>query len=987
MRRLKQALSILLSLIMVLGMFTVIPFTASADVTADIFVGTWDDLQNAMNDNVNQGKTIALNAPLDGSGKDTLILDGDGRSITIDLAGFEVDMKRTSKGSSKHVFEVEGNGATLTIKDSVGTGVIKGGWANNGGGVYIHENSKAILDNVIVSGNKAGTDGGGIYVRGTLEMTDTTVSNNTSGDTGGGIYVQTTGDFTLTDSTITGNSATKTGGGINMHLKSDSTISGCRITSNTAGDVGGGIRMDAEGKTLTISSSTQIDHNTATGDGGGIYLHYGTINMTGGSISNNQSNNDGGGVKVTPRTTFTANNVTVRENKALSEEGGGVKNQGTTTLISCTISKNSAVKQGGGIFNDDYNDSEGELTLNSCTVTLNTSQSTGGGVYSDKKLKLIGGTFSQNFAGDGKGCGIFIGTDSDDTEIEGELIVEDNSTSSNGQELLLQTGQCLTLSGALTCSARIGITMDGGVGTFTSGYNTYHSGTDPSEYFYSPDGFDVITDTTTNEAQLVTSWSDLQAEIDAAASGDTITLAYKYTAASSHDRLKIDGNKTITIDLNGFVLNRNLSSEKTNGHVIEVFGGSTLIIKDSSATANAAGTGKITGGYSARGGGIYVNKNAALKIESGTITGNEATVDGGGIYLAGDLTMTGGTISGNTANEDTGGGIYVTTDGKFDLQNAKITDNDAFHNGGGIRMHLRADSTIDNCMITGNKAVINSGGGISMDAKDKKLTITDSKIDNNTAAEDGAGIYLYNGTIEMTDSTVSGNFATGDGAGVKVTPKTTFTATSVKICNNTSEDDDGGGLKNQGTTTLTNCIVTGNSATGTGGGIYNDSIDGSAGDLTVENCKIAGNSANKGGGIYTDATLTLKGTNVIGAVTIDNVNYGVNHASKEGGGIYIDSGAVTTKLQGSLTMTGNTASAGGDLYIKSDDKLTLTGIITGTNVGIVVMGKPGVFTKKYSDYHNNTDPITFFGTADGSLPVIWSKNHDEAQLKSEWPDL
>ena len=990
MRRLKQALSLLLSLIMVLGMFTVIPFTASAEVTADIFVGTWSELQTEMSKDANQGKTIALTAPLNGLGKDRLLLEGSGKNITIDLAGYDVDMKRTSKGSTKHVFEAKG-GATLTIKDSVGGGKITGGWEDNGGGIYVNTNSKVILDGVTVSGNKAGTDGGGIYVRGTLEMTNTTVSNNTAGDTGGGIYVYTSGDFTLTDSVITGNSATKTGGGINMHLKSDSTISGCQITNNTAGTYGGGIRMDAEGKTLTINSSTnnstQIDHNTSSDDGAGIYLHYGTIEMTGGSISYNQSDNDSGGVKVTSKTFFTADGVTIKGNKALSEEAGGVKNFGTTTLKNCTITENTSVKQGGGVFNDNADDSAGELTLNSCTVTLNTSQSTGGGVYSDKKLKLKGGTYRQNYAGDGRGCGIFIGGDSDATEIEGALIVDGNSLSTNGQEIYLRSGRILTLSGALTGSAKIGVTKEGGVGTFTSGYNTYHNGTDPSEYFFSPDGFDVITDTTTNEAQLVTSWPDLQTEINNAASGDTVTLAHKYTAASSHDRLKIDGNKTVTIDLNGFVLNRNLNSEKNNGHVIEVFGGSTLIIKDSSATANAAGTGKITGGYSARGGGIYVNKNAALKIESGTITGNEADVDGGGIYLAGDLEMTGGTITDNEA-DDTGGGIYVSADGKFDLQNAKITDNDAFNTGGAIRMHLREDSTINNCTISGNKAVTDIGGGISMDAKDKTLTITDSHIDNNNSADDGGGIYLHNGTVVMTGGTVSRNFSSCDSGGVKVTKNTTFTATNVTFNGNTADSEEGGAIKNFGTTALKNCNITNNSAGKQGGGVFNDATDGSAGKLTVEDCKIAGNSASKGGGIYTDGTLTLKGTNTIGATSINIVSYGVNKAKNEGGGIYIDSGAVTTNLQDSLIMTGNTGSKGGDLYIKSDDKLTLIGSIGNTNIGVIDMGTPGIFTKNYgSHYDVSFEPNTFFGTAAGSIPVEWSENHDEAQLHSAWPTL
>ena len=104
-----------------------------------------------------------------------------------------------------------------------------------------------------------------------------------------------------------------------------------------------------------------------------------------------------------------------------------------------------------------------------------------------------------------------------------------------------------------------------------------------------------------------------------------IALTQNYTAGADDDRLKVNGS--VTIDLNGYTINRNLSSRKKNGHVIEVFGGGTLTIKDSSFE----GSGKITGGWPDRGGGIYVNKNASLTIESGSISGNHSAKAGGGI--------------------------------------------------------------------------------------------------------------------------------------------------------------------------------------------------------------------------------------------------------------------------------------------------------------------------------------------------------------------
>ena len=70
-------------------------------------------------------------------------------------------------------------------------------------------------------------------------------------------------------------------------------------------------------------------------------------------------------------------------------------------------------------------------------------------------------------------------------------------------------------------------------------------------------------------------------------------------------------------------------------------------------------------------------------------------------------------------------------------------------------------------------------------------------------------------------------------------------------------DNNGGGLANFGTTTLTNCTVSGNSADFGGGGIYN------AGTLTMTDCTVSGNSADIGGVLngnpftYQAGTLTM----------------------------------------------------------------------------------------------------------------------------------
>ena len=75
----------------------------------------------------------------------------------------------------------------------------------------------------------------------------------------------------------------------------------------------------------------------------------------------------------------------------------------------------------------------------------------------------------------------------------------------------------------------------------------------------------------------------------------------------------------------------------------------------------------------------------------------------------------------------------------------------------------------------------------------------------------------------------------------------------------------GGGVINNGTLTVTDSIVSGNTATGLGscgGGIYNSFF----GTLTVSNSTISGNSAPFGGGVRNDGTVTVMSTTISGHV-------------------------------------------------------------------------------------------------------------------------
>ena len=96
----------------------------------------------------------------------------------------------------------------------------------------------------------------------------------------------------------------------------------------------------------------------------------------------------------------------------------------------------------------------------------------------------------------------------------------------------------------------------------------------------------------------------------------------------------------------------------------------------------------IIGNSAKYGGGIFIDTGGSLTMRGGSITGNFATENGGGIYNRGTYLATSGTISNNQAQN--GGGIYNDISGKLgDVAQSSpfglpISHNKATVNGGGV---------------------------------------------------------------------------------------------------------------------------------------------------------------------------------------------------------------------------------------------------------------------------------------------------------------
>ncbi len=215
---------------------------------------------------------------------------------------------------------------------------------------------------------------------------------------------------------------------------------------------------------------------------------------------------------------------------------------------------------------------------------------------------------------------------------------------------------------------------------------------------------------------------------------------------------------------------------------------------------------------------------------------------------------------------------------------------------------LTLSNTADQATIAGPgvSSLTVSGGGPSSHFSvftvnpDATVSMSGLTIANGNAGA-GGGI-ANNGTATLTNVIIIGNSSTGQfpisGGGIYNGGMVTLT--NVTISNNSDSGYGGGGLFNRGAATLTNVVVSANSASNFGaGGIQNQ-----VGTMTLTNDTISENSAKFGGGV----------DNELGTATLSNVTISGNSASF-GGGIE-NSGTATLS---NVTISGNSASFGGGI--------------------------------------------------------------------------
>lgn len=186
-------------------------------------------------------------------------------------------------------------GAGISLRDRfrlhIQDVVVAGNYAlREGGGIGVHDGARLIANRVTIRNNEAPFGGGIATVGATVtEMTNSIITDNKASTSGGGVYVK-QADATFTGTDMTRNTAVFSGGGIFSDEGADVSLRHVRVYSNRAHGAGGVFSYKAE---LTASYS-EFRGNVADANGGAVGVSGGKANFYNVLIAGNSAGEHGG---------------------------------------------------------------------------------------------------------------------------------------------------------------------------------------------------------------------------------------------------------------------------------------------------------------------------------------------------------------------------------------------------------------------------------------------------------------------------------------------------------------------------------------------------------------------------------------------------------------------------------------------------------------------------------------------------------------------
>ncbi len=581
-------------------------------------------------------------------------------------------------------------------------------------------------------------------------------------------------------------------------------------------DLGGGVFIGA-GAAPTFRRST-LASNSARFGGGAFSMSESAPTFISSTVADNTAEFDGGGLAF-DQTMAALWNTRIVRNMALGSGGGIAADMGTTDLINCVLQANSAGNDGGGMF---YDSPDPQSRLTNCTFNGNQAGTAGGAISSQGQSNILvrnsilWGDAPDELAGIGSAYVSYSDIDQNGyAGIGGNIRQDPRFNDLNEGDLGLRPD-----SPAIDAAASATVPQD--VVDLDEDTNTNELV--PLDIANSSRLVDIPAVPDTGTGSPVVDMGAFEAgriiyvdETIAAGNGASWDAALPHlqdalNVAQPDDEVWVaQGHYTPTVDPTGDPTPADLRTRTfTLRSGVRVYGGfqggetgradrrpelyHTVLSGDLGVAGNHAdnayhvvyGADVVNSVLD----GFVVSDGNADGPPSGQRNGTPSNRAGAGIYCANmdsSNRIANNMVMDNAALE-TGGGIFAVNC-SFTFDDCTLSHNTAVQ-GAGIYTSGGAPGLFD-CTVTANAATL--GGGLFLDIWGTSGEVDSCEISGNTAAEDGAGLFLSMGMGRVVNSIVSGNAAAADG---------------------------GGFFAGSGELRIVNCTVAGNHAEGAGGGVF-----------------------------------------------------------------------------------------------------------------------------------------------------------------------
>eukprot|EP00899_Mesostigma_viride_P018518 jgi/Mesvir1/26668/Mv20452-RA.1 len=553
-----------------------------------------------------------------------------------------------------------------------------------------------VLEDVTIQGSRASSHGACTHYSGTTFIARNVTADGIQAVTNGGcFYFMNCAAVHLSDVTVTNALAGKQGGAFYAETCANVTITRARMSRNTAGEWGGAIGLANNGA-VTITDALVTDNTSP--DGGAVYVSGGQVLLQRSSFLRNRVSGLGGFLAAVGGAAVQVQDGDVRQHMAA--QGGGcihVAGSGTRVWVGGAASVCECMAPEGGAL----------LVLSGASATV------------DEDASLLNNTAARaGGAISARGPGSLVA-------LQGRALVAENvaiEAGGCGGGVALAEGAAGRITGSVRVASNVAA-FGGAVCVRGNGTKlTMEAGAEPPG---------VGGDASVPPRALM---SNNSARWDGGAvfmeGGGTAALTGRFWANVAGR----DGGAIAT------------------GQPLQVTGGSDTPSSQSDVVVmRAVGVDMRDNVASGSGGAVFLAGDVGGQLQDSTLHGNEAGVDGAGLYVEGEGTrvvVTNTTLGGHQAQRN-GGAISLLLGARATLSNVLVAGNGAGGHGGGVFASGSSRVLATACSLRWNSATL-TGGALFLTGGGTRAWLPGGVVGSNAALH-GGGVYLEQGARMLAE--------------------------------------------------------------------------------------------------------------------------------------------------------------------------------------------------------------------------------------------